>query len=166
MASSSIRQPEDVLVSVASPRAPGRRAVAARAAWKLLAGGTRAEYDQRDGDRQDRGRRGADQDEAARRRRAARTSLRLDARTQAGRRLDPGHGAPRQGDRPLLLGQPFGKLRRRSDLCLERRTTLRRKRAVRERRELGDLLAAVLSSRRRLNTAPRTVTPNPTSKNA
>jgi hypothetical protein len=41
-----------------------------------------------------------------------------------------------------LLGKPGGKLRRRRHSCLERRETLGRKRPVRERGQLGDLLTA------------------------
>ena len=47
--------------------------------------------------------------------------------------------APRERDRPLLLGESVGKLRRRSHSRLERDTPLRRERPVRERRQLGDL---------------------------
>ena len=43
------------------------------------------------------------------------------------------------GDGPLLLRKPVGQLRGRSDLRLERGTTLRRKRSVRERCELRDV---------------------------
>ena len=60
------------------------------------------------------------------------------------RRLDLGCGGPRELDRALLLGEPVGKLRRRRDSCLERGTTLRRERPVRERREFDDLLTGVV----------------------
>ena len=162
MASSSIRQPEAVLVSVASPLGAGHELGRCESGVEALAGGARTE------DAPARWRRPAraaarrgDQDEAARHRRAARTSLRLDARSQGRRRLDLGRGAPRERDRALLLGEPVGELRRRRDPCLERGTTLRRERPVGERRQLGDLLTAgfVLStaSHRHGNT---TVTPS------
>ena len=144
MASSSIRQPEDVLVSVASPLAPGASSVGCEGGVEALAGGARTEHGHPDGDRQRSGRSGADQDETTRRPHAARTSLRLDARPQRRRRLDLVRGAPRERDRPLLLGEPVGELRRRRDSRLERGTTLRRERPVRERRQLGDLLTAGL----------------------
>ena len=51
-------------------------------------------------------------------------------------------GAPRERDRPLLLGELLGKLRRRRDSRLERGAAIRRKRPVRERRQLGELLTA------------------------
>ena len=143
MASSSIRQPEDVLVSVASPVAPGARSVGASAAWNRSARGARTEDGQPDRDGRHGGRGGAaDQDEPARRGRAARASLRFDPRSQARRRLDLRRRAPRERDRTLLLGKPVGELRRRRDSCLERGTTLRRERPVRKRRQLGQLLAA------------------------
>jgi hypothetical protein len=65
--------------------------------------------------------------------------LRLDACTQARRRLDLVRGAPRECDRLPLLGKPIGELRRRSDACLERGTTLRRQRPVGKRSQLRDL---------------------------
>ena len=145
MASSSIRQPEDVLVSVASPAGAGRELGRCERGVEALGGGARAEHAQRRRRRPTRGGRGgADQDEAARRPRAARTSLRLDARPQGRRRLDLVRGAPRERDRPLLLGEPVGKLRGRCDSRLERGTPLRRERPVRERRQLGDLPIAGL----------------------
>ena len=143
VASSSIRQPEDVLVSVASPwrPAPGRsvQAQPGTARREVPEPNTAspiatASHSGRDGARRP-GRAGA-------RPARARTSLRFDARSQARRRLDLGRGAPRERDRTLLLGKPVGELRRRRDSCLERGTTLRRERPVRERRQLGDLLAA------------------------
>jgi hypothetical protein len=70
--------------------------------------------------------------------------LRFDACPQARRRFDLVRGAPRECDRMLLLGKAIGELRRRSDACLERSTTLRRQRAVSKRRQLGDLTAVRL----------------------
>jgi hypothetical protein len=111
---------------------------------EALAGGARTGYGQPDGDGEHSSRGGADQDEAALQRRAARPSLRLDVGSQTGGRLDGGGGAPRQCDRPLLLGEPVGELRRGGDPCLERGATLRRERAVCERRQLGVLLTSWL----------------------
>ena len=65
-------------------------------------------------------------------------SLRLDARPKGRGRLDPVYSAPRERDRPPLLGKPLGKLRRRRDSRLECGTTIRRERPVRERRQFGD----------------------------
>ncbi|HSP71262.1 MAG TPA: hypothetical protein VLN26_02775, partial [Gaiellaceae bacterium] len=70
---------------------------------------------------------------------AAYTTLRLDARPQSRRRLDPVRGAPRERDRALLLTKPLRQLRRGSDSSLERGSTLRRQRPVRERGQLGGL---------------------------
>ena len=47
-------------------------------------------------------------------------------------------------DRPLLLGEPVGKLGGFRDLCLERGPTLRRERPVCERRQFDDLLTGVI----------------------
>ena len=71
-------------------------------------------------------------------------SLRFDARSQRRRRLDTVGGAPRESDRPLLLGKLVGELRRRRDPCLERATTPGGHRPVRKGRQLGDLLIAGL----------------------
>ena len=123
------------------------------------AGGLRTQDADPDCDGQHSRRAGADQGEAARHRPATRTLRRLDPRAQGRRGLDLGRGGPRQLDRPLLLGKPVGELRGRRDLCLERGTTLRRERSVRERREFDDLLIGVVLCRRRLtDTATHTVT--------
>ena len=73
----------------------------------------------------------------------ARTPLRVDARSQGRRGPDLGRGSSRERDRVPLLGKPLGKLRRRSDPRLERRTTIRRERPVGERSQLRDLLTAI-----------------------
>ena len=125
MASSSIRQPEDVLISVAPPRA-GLEVGACESGVQALARAARSEYDHPDADRQRSDRRGADEDETTRRTYPARLSLRLDARSEGGRRLDPVHGALRRRNRTLLLAKPIGELRRRSNACLESGTTLGR----------------------------------------
>jgi hypothetical protein len=65
--------------------------------------------------------------------------LRFDARAEGRRRLDPVRGASRERDRALLLGKPVRELRRRGDPRLERGSTLRRKRPVGKRRQLGKL---------------------------
>ena len=133
-------------MSVASPVAPGARSVDARAAWKLSRGGARTEHatatptattsaavaatptsTRRRGDRTRRGRRCAS----------------MRARSAAGAST-PFHSAPRERDRPLLLGKSVGELRGRSDSRLERDTLLRRERPVGERRQLGDLPIAAL----------------------
>jgi hypothetical protein len=104
---------------------------------EALAGGARPEDGQADGDGKGGGAGGGDRDETAPRRRAARSSLRLDARPQARRRLDLGRGIPRERDRVLLLGKSLAELRRRLDPRLERCPALRRERSVGERRQLG-----------------------------
>ena len=111
---------------------------------EAVAGGTRTEYGQPDGDRHNGGRSGADQDGTTRHPHAAHTSWRLDACPQGRRRLDTVRGAPRERDPALLLGKPIGELRRRSDSCLDGGTTLRSKRPVRKRRQLGELVIAGL----------------------
>jgi hypothetical protein len=60
------------------------------------------------------------------------------------RRLDLGRGAPRQRDRPLVLGESIGGLRRGGDACLERGATPGRERAVRERGQRGVLVTVGL----------------------
>ena len=144
MASSSILQPDDVLVSVASPLASGRSAVGARAARNCSGDAVGTEHAQSDGDRQHGGRRGSDHEQTTRHFRAAPASLSLDARPQSRRCLHLFRRTPHERDRPLLLGESVGELRRRRHLCLERRATLRRERSVRKRRQLDDLLRAVL----------------------
>ena len=141
-ASSSIRQPEDVFVSVALPAAPGASSVGPSAAWKLPGrrpGADDREPDHRgggrDGDRADR------QREPGRGARARRAALRLDRGAEAGRRLDLRRRAPRERDRALLLGEAVGQLGRLRRPCLELGSTMGRQRAVGERRQLGDLLA-------------------------
>ena len=47
-------------------------------------------------------------------------------------------------DRPLLLGEPVGKLGGFRDSCLERGTMLRRERPVCERGQFDDLLTGVI----------------------
>ena len=134
-------------MSVASPAAPGARLVDARAARNCSpCVPVRSTATHGDDGQRDRGG-GADRDQAPRRP-WARASRRLDARSQGRRRLDLGSGALDECDRPLLLGEQVGELRRLGDLCLERGTALRRKRTVRERRQLDDLGATgfVLSS--------------------
>ena len=74
----------------------------------------------------------------------ARASLRVDPRAQAGGASTSVGGALRERDRTLLLGEPVGELRRRRHPRLERGAPLRRKRSVRERRQLGELLIAAL----------------------
>ena len=114
-------------MSVASPVAPGARSVGPRAARRPLSGRAGAEsrgQPDRDGEHGSRSETG--QDEARRSPRAARMSLGLDPRAQAGRRVDVLHGASRECEGPLLLGEPRRELRRRSDSRLERRTLLRR----------------------------------------
>ena len=144
MASSSIFQPESVLVSVASPVAPGTTSVGARAAWNCSPDVSEPRDADPDCDGQHGRRAGADQGEAALHRHATRALRRLDASPQGRRGLDLGCGGPRQVDSPLLLGEPVGELRRRSDSCLEGGATLRCERSVRERREFDDLLIGVV----------------------
>jgi hypothetical protein len=79
--------------------------------------------------------------------RAPWTSFRFDARTQGGWSLDPGGGAPREGDRPLLLGQALGELLGVRDSCFGHSTLLGRERPICERGKLDDLgLVVWLSS--------------------
>jgi hypothetical protein len=101
-----------------------------------------ADDGQPDGDGHRGGRGGADQGDA-RSPRTAWPPLRADASTQARRRLDLGGGAPCEGEEALLLGQPVCELGRRRDPFLERRATLGRERAVRERGQLGFVRSAV-----------------------
>jgi hypothetical protein len=72
--------------------------------------------------------------------------LRVDARPQRRRRLDPVRGVPREGDRALLLAKPLCELRRGSDSRFEHSTTPRRQRPVGKRRQLGDLNLGSVSS--------------------
>jgi hypothetical protein len=109
---------------------------------ELLGGAPSGQQAQPDGDGQHGNRSGADQHEGTSRPPAAWLSLRLDARSQASGRLDLRCGSPRQRDRALLLGEQVRKLRGLFDSGFERGTTLRCKRPVSERRELGDLLIA------------------------
>ena len=132
-------------MSVASPWRRATRLVAASAAWKrspevpepstvsdrYATASTAVAQRRRPG-------------RGARRCPAARLPSLVDARSQGRRRLDLGRGALGERDRALLLGQPVGKLRRRRDSRLECGTTIRCERPVRERRQLGDLLIAVL----------------------
>ena len=62
----------------------------------------------------------------------------------------------RERDRPLLLGKPVGQLRRRGDPRVELCSTLRRKRPVGKRRQLGELTVGPVSS----TTSHRHGTPN------
>ena len=131
MASSSIRQPDDVLVSVASPLASGRSVRRTEGRGEALGRCFCAEHAQPDRDRQHSGCSRADQEEPTRRLRAANASLSLDALTQSRRRLDLGRSTPGKRDRPLLLGEPIGELRGRGHSCLELRATPGRERPVR-----------------------------------
>ena len=145
MASSSILQPDDVLVSVASPVASGKERGRSKGSAELLGGrvGTRTRSVRwRPPARRSQRRRSRTRRRGTRC--AAPTSLSLDARPQSRRRLHLVRGTPRERDRPLLLGESVGELRRRRHSCLERRATLRRERSVRERRQLDELLRAVL----------------------
>ena len=129
---------------------------------EALAGGLRTEDAEPDRDGQHGRRTGADQAEATRRQRAARTSWLLDARSQGRRGLDLGCGGARELDRPLLLGEAVGQLRRLRDSRLERGAPLRRERPVCERRQLDDLLGRrpCPGRRRLIDTAQHTVTPS------
>ena len=110
MASSSIRQPDDVLVSVASPAAPGTRSVGPSAAWKRSAevlepntlspiATAAAAVAAAPAKMTERGaHRGA-------------PSLRLDPRPQGRRRLDLGRCATHERDGALLLGKQVRELR-------------------------------------------------------
>ena len=82
VASSSIRQPDDVFVSVASPRAPGTRAVGARVALKRSWEAPDPKMLEPDGDGQHGSSSRADQAEAARHQPAGRAALLLDAPAQ------------------------------------------------------------------------------------
>jgi hypothetical protein len=73
-------------------------------------------------------------------------ALRLDAHPQVVGRLDLGRRALREGNRTLLLGKAVGKRRRGRDALLELGPAIRRQRSVRQRGELGDLLAAYFVS--------------------
>ena len=97
-----------------------------------------------DGNRRDAGGRNrADQGEAAWRGLAARTPLRVDARSQGLPAPRPALAArAHERNGPLLLGKAVGELGGRGDLGLELGATLGRERPVRERRQLGDLLIA------------------------
>jgi hypothetical protein len=66
--------------------------------------------------------------------------LRINAHPKTVRRLDLFGRAPCESDCPLLLGEAIRELGGRCDLCLKFGPTLRRKRSVRERSELDDLL--------------------------
>ena len=140
MASSSIRQPDDVFVSVALPLAPGREVRSgASAAWKRWAERARARRPRpRSPTASDGGRRRAGQDEPARRcARAERAAApRSRARSAAGASTSAA-ALSRERDRALLLGEPVGELGRGRDSRLERRATLGRERSVGERRQLG-----------------------------
>ncbi len=140
-----IRQPEDVFVRVASPRAPGSREVGPSAALKRSPDCARPEHAQRDR-RDDCGRRdGADDDdEATGPWTAARAPLRLDPGPEGGRCFDLRGGRPRERDSPLLLGETVGELCGSRDARLGRRAAFGRERPVRERRELCDLTTAVI----------------------
>ena len=94
MASRWIRHPEDVFVSVASPRAPGASGVGPRAAWKrvpLRAGADDDHGDDRGGCH--RGRGDSAESEASRGADGARGSLRIEARPQPCRSFDLVSGA-------------------------------------------------------------------------
>ena len=73
--------------------------------------------------------------------RGARVALDFDARAQGFRRLHLGRCGLRERDRTLLLGEAVGKLLRRRDPFLELAATVRRQRPVRQRGQLGDLVA-------------------------
>jgi hypothetical protein len=114
---------------------------------EALSGGARTEYANPDADGGGhRGRRGPDRNEPAGPRPTTLTPSHIDARSQRRGRFDLSRSAPRERDRPLLLGEPVGELRRRRDSRLECGTTLRRQRPVGKRRQLGELLTAVLVS--------------------
>ena len=70
--------------------------------------------------------------------------MRIDARSQGGRRLDLGRRAPGEENCALLLGEAVGKLWRGRDPRLEGAANLRRERAVREGGQLDHLVAAGL----------------------
>jgi hypothetical protein len=72
--------------------------------------------------------------------------LRLDAHPKRVRRPNISGRAPCERDCPLLLGESISEFGGRCDLCLKFGPTLRRKRSVRERSKLGDLLIADLVS--------------------
>ena len=150
MASDSIRQADEVLVSIASPMAPGTASVGASAAWKRSPELSRTEHDKPDRDGQDSrvhqaptraGRRGILSIRAQHFRR-------LDASPQGGRGLDLGCGGTRELDRALLLGEPVCQLRRRRSSLFECRHNVparvtrprapRARRAPKPRPHLGD----------------------------
>ena len=145
MASSSIRQPDDVLTRVASPLAAGRRAGSVREQrWNRPVPGARTEV--RPAPRRPRSRhRGCRGDCRAR----PDEALVCGARAAAHRCAPEGGQAPGprrrrscERDRRLLFGEPIGQLGGRGDLCLELGPTIRRERSVCERSKLGDLLIA------------------------
>jgi hypothetical protein len=123
---------------------------------EALAGGARTEYGYPDGDGHRSSRSGAERDEAAGHWGSAPASLRLNACSQSGGRLDLDRGALRERNRTLLLGEPVGKLRGRRDSRLECGATLGCERPVRERGQLGRLLTVAFvsstTSDRHLNT--------------
>ena len=105
MASSSIRQPEDVFVSVASPVAPGARPVGARARLEALAGGARAER------RPPRSRRPARRSQRRRSGRGGAAPAR-GARAAAPRCAPAGPPAPRPRPRRSARARPPAAARR------------------------------------------------------
>ena len=159
MASSSMRQPEDVFVSVASPAGAGHQPGRSEGGPEALPGGARTGNGQPDRDGRHGGRGGADQDETTLHPHATRSSLRLDVRSQSRRRFDLGRGLRASATARSLLGQPVGKLRRCGTRASSAARRSGRQRPVRERRQLGDFLPAASSSPRRLiDTTARKVT--------
>ena len=102
--------------------------------------------DHADSDRHRRARGGGDQDGTTRQPYGAYTPLRLDARPQSRRRLNPVRGASCERDRLLLLAKTLCELRRCRDARLERGSTFRRQRPVGKRRQLGALSVGRVSS--------------------
>ena len=139
MASSSIRQPDDVFVSVAPPSAPGARSVGASAAWKLVV----ELFDPTanpiaDGD--DGGGNGAGEDELAwpvsAAERVRRSGMR--ARRVAGASTSAAALCANPTARSCSASS-VGELGRGGDAGLERRTAIGCERAVGKRRQLDDV---------------------------
>jgi hypothetical protein len=114
---------------------------------ELLRRGARTEDGEPDSDCRDNGSgRGTGHQQATRRSRRPGVAPGLDASAQVLRRLHLGRRALCKRNRTLLLGESVGKLWRGRDPSLELGTTIRRQRSVRQRRQLGGLLAACFVS--------------------